>query len=88
MKYKIVKCLHSIPFIETYLVSSEDEDKNYIIKSINITTKTDDEKNDMLAQINLLKKLDHQNIIKIIEIYYSKKKHSMFKCCNGICRWR
>ena len=72
-KYKIEKLLREEAFSKYYLATTyDDRNKKYIIKQINLNTKTDNEKESILNQEKLIKKLDHPNIIKYKEVFIQR----------------
>ena len=77
-KYKVIKLLGEGSFGKAFLCKNESNDTICVIKQIIIEDMNEKEKDDVYNEAQILGKLDHQNIIKLFEVFDSKKpKHTL-----------
>ena len=76
--YKVIKLLGEGSFGKAFLCKNESNDTICVIKQIIIEDMNEKEKDDVYNEAQILGKLDHQNIIKLFEVFDSKKpKHTL-----------
>ena len=76
--YKVIKLLGEGSFGKAFLCKNESNDTICVIKQITIEDMNEKEKDDVYNEAQILGKLDHQNIIKLFEVFDSKKpKHTL-----------
>ena len=76
--YKVIKLLGEGSFGKAYLCKNESNNNIYVIKQIVIEDMNQKEKDNVYNEAQILGKLDHPNIIKLFEVFDSKKpKHTL-----------
>ena len=76
--YKVIKLLGEGSFGKAFLCKNESNNRICVIKQIVIEDMNQKEKDDAYNEAQILGKLDHPNIIKLLEVFDSKKpKHAL-----------
>ena len=77
LNYKVLQQLGEGSFGKAFLCEKESDRSLCVIKQILIEGMNKKEKDDVLNESNILAKLDHQNIIKLYDVFESKKPKNM-----------
>ena len=78
-KYKIIKQIGKGSYGTVYLCEDKNnKNQQYVIKRINLSKLSEKEREETINETKILQKLDHQNIIKFIEFFISKKDEIIY----------
>ena len=75
-KYKIIKELGRGAFGAALLVTRHTDNKNFVMKKIDLQNMPPQEKKAAEIEVNVLKKLKHQNIVKYVESGFEESQRS------------
>ena len=79
IKYKIIKQIGKGSYGTVYLCEDKNnKNQQYVIKRINLSKLSEKEREETINETKILQKLDHQNIIKFIEFFISKKEEIIY----------